>query len=75
MAKPTNEQIKARVTFLNSVAAGSVVASVITPAIGLSIGVISWPKEGGWIAAACAFFLVIAVIIHDIAYRLAEKVS
>lgn len=75
MAVPTNEQLKARVTFLNSVASGSVVASVITPAIGLSIGVIKWPVEGFWVLGACVFWLLIAGFIHDQAYRIAEKVK
>jgi hypothetical protein len=69
----SKEQIKTRAAFLNSVASGSVVASVITPAVGLSIGMIQWSSNRLLgILTACAFWFVIAVIFHMIAYRLAE---
>ena len=72
----TKEQIKTRTTFLNSIASGSVVASVITPAVGLSIGVIQWSDERtALIVTACAFWFVIAVICHLIAYRLAGELE
>jgi hypothetical protein len=72
MQTPTSEQIKARVSFLNSVASGSVVASVITPAVGLSIGVIGWSDDRTWlIITACAFWFAIAIVFHLLAYRIA----
>ncbi len=67
----SKEQLKLRATFLNSVAASSVVASVITPGVGLSIGAIQWASDRLWIiSSACAFWFVIAVLLHVIAYRL-----
>lgn len=76
MAQPTTEQIKLRATFLNSIASGSVVASVITPAIGLSIGVIKWSSDSLiWITTACAFWFVIALIFHGIAYKIIAELE
>lgn len=68
----TKEQVKTRVTFLNSIASGSVVASVITPAVGLSIGVIQWPSDRlAYILSACLFWFVVGVMFHLVATRLA----
>lgn len=72
----TKEQIRSRVTFLNSVASGSVVAAGITPAIGLSIGTISIASDRfWWVVTGCAFWVAVAVILHDLAYRTAGKID
>lgn len=64
------EQIKLRANFLNSIASGSVIASVITPAVGLSIGMIDAGSVGFVVVAtACGFWGVVGFIIHLLAVR------
>lgn len=70
------EQTKLRANFLNSIGASSIVASVITPAVGLSIGVIHVDSPNFLvIASACGFWALIGFIIHLIAFRLLGRLE
>jgi hypothetical protein len=62
-----------RAEFLNAVASGGVVASVIAPIFGLLAGTdaVDWIAIGGLFALA----LVLSLVIHDIACRVAEKLE
>lgn len=59
--------------FLNAVASGGVVAVVITPIFGLLIASdpVDWAALGGLFVLG----LVLSIMIHDIACRIAEKLE
>jgi hypothetical protein len=63
--------MRMRAQFLNDVASGGVVAVVIAPIFGLLIA----SQTVDWLALAGLFVLglVLSLIIHDIACRVAEK--
>lgn len=69
----SRETRRIRVQFLNDVASGTVVAAVVAPIIALLLEdkPIDWPNVGGLSLLA----LVLAVIIHDIACRLARTLE
>jgi hypothetical protein len=66
-------QVEMRAEFLNDVASGGVVAAVIAPIFGLLLAndAVDWVAIGGLFALA----LVLSLIIHDIACRVAEKLE
>jgi hypothetical protein len=70
------EQTKLRASFLNSIASSSVVASVITPAIGLSIGAINLASANFMIVStACGFWCIVGFVIHLFAVRLLGRLE
>ncbi|WP_143145608.1 hypothetical protein [Devosia enhydra] len=76
MSPAETEQLKLRAGFLNAIGSSSVVASVITPAIGLSIGAIEMSSINFLVVAtACGFWSVVGFIIHLFAVRLLGKLE
>ncbi|WEK05595.1 MAG: hypothetical protein P0Y65_04890 [Candidatus Devosia phytovorans] len=76
MSPAEAEQTKLRAAFLNSIASSSIVASVITPAVGLSIGAINVASSNFVIVAtACGFWCVVGFVIHLFAVRLLGKLE
>ena len=67
----SRERMRMRAEFLNDVASGGVVAVVIAPIFGLLIA----SDTVDWIALTGLFVpgLVLSIVIHDIACRVAEK--
>ena len=70
------EKVKARVAFLNSIASSSIVASVVTPAIGLAIGLLD-PSSLDLIIVSlvCALWFVVAYQIHLFALRQLDQLE
>ena len=76
MSPAETEQTKLRASFLNSIASSSIVASVITPAVGLSIGAISLTLSNFvFVATACGFRCIIGFVIHLFAVRLLGRLE
>lgn len=70
------EQIKTRTAYLNSIASGSSVASVVTPAIALSLGL--WRASSTQVILGfltCAVWLLISYVLHLYALKNLERLD
>jgi hypothetical protein len=70
------EQIKARTAYLNSIASGGTVASVIVPAVGFSLGL--WVQSSTQAILGlltCAVWLLISYVLHVYALKNLERLD
>lgn len=70
----TKEQIKSRVSFLNSVASSGLIASFATPAVNLLLGN-PLHVDPIVVGSVAVLGIVFCLILHDQAYRAASLVK
>jgi len=72
------EQIKLRATFLNAISSGSIVAAMVTPVVGVSLGNVQIAQlTPNWFAifSACGFYTVLAIVLHMLAGRVLSRLG
>ena len=68
MSPTKAEQIKLTASFMNSVASGTVLAALVGPFVGVSLG--TMPTQAVWNVFGLSLFgLVLAIILHLLARR------